>query len=457
MSSASAPASAGPATATSGAPRTEARRLGAVLALAALLGIVASLAAWALLVLIHQIQVGVYTGLPHDLGYASAPAWWPLPVLLVAGVLVALAIVALPGRGGHVPALGLATTPTMPVELPGVLLAALATVGLGLVLGPEAPLIALGGGLGILSARLVRRWGEPQLATLLGACGTFAALALIFESPLISAVLLIEATGVGGEQQRRVVVPGLLAAGVGSLVSIGMGSFTGLSTSDYALGALPLPTFPRPELVDFLWSILLALAVAVGTAVVVRSARRLAPAAAARPFAVLPAAALAVAGLAILFGQATDHGFSQVLFSGQDQLPGLVSGASTWSLGALALVLGCKGVAWSLCLASFRGGPTFPAMFLGAAGGVMASRLPGYALTPAVAVGMGAGVASMLRLPLSAAVLAILLTAEAGAGAMPLVIVGVVTAYLASVALDAVGSGARTALGRPAPAVTPSG
>ena len=37
------------------------------------------------------------------------------------------------------------------------MLAAVATIGLGLVLGPEAPLIALGGGLGILAIRLVRR------------------------------------------------------------------------------------------------------------------------------------------------------------------------------------------------------------------------------------------------------------------------------------------------------------
>ena len=34
--------------------------------------------------------------------------------------------------------------PTRPIDLPGVLLAAMATLGLGLVLGPEGPLIALG-------------------------------------------------------------------------------------------------------------------------------------------------------------------------------------------------------------------------------------------------------------------------------------------------------------------------
>jgi hypothetical protein len=67
----------------------------------------------------------------------------------------------------------------------------------------------------------------------------------------------------------------------------------------------------------------------------------------------------------------------------------------------------------------------------------MASHLPGYALTPAVAVGIGAGVAAVLRLPLSAVTLALLLTANAGLGAGPLVIVGVVAAYLTTLALSA--------------------
>ena len=47
----------------------------------------------------------------------------------------------------------------------------------------------------------------------------------------------------------------------------------------------------------------------------------------------------------------------------------------------------------------------------------MASHLAGFAITPAVAVGMGAAVVSVLGLPLSAVVLAELLTANTGAGA----------------------------------------
>jgi H+/Cl- antiporter ClcA len=119
-----------------------------------------------------------------------------------------------------------------------------------------------------------------------------------------------------------------------------------------------------------------------------------------------------------------------VLFSGQEALGPLVSDAGGWSLSALALLIGFKGIAWTISLGGFRGGPVFPALFLGAAAGLMAAQLPGFSITPAVAVGMGAATVSVLRLPLAALVLAVLLTSEAGPGAAPLVIVGVVVAYL---------------------------
>jgi len=418
-------------------PSMASRRFVVLLALAAVVGVIAALAAWGFLELVHQIQVGVFEDLPDALGYDTAPVWWPLPVAGLAGLIVAYAIVRLPGGGGHLPADGLSTGVTMPADLPGVMLAGLATIGFGLVLGPEGPLIALGGALGLLVMRFVRPDAPAELANLVAACGTFSALALIFGSPVIAAVILIEAAGLGGARQRLLVVPGLLAAGIGSLVSIGMGSFIGLSDRDYALGALPLPEFVRPDVVDFLWTAPLGVAVALVVFVVFAVARRTAKVVTPRPFLALPVAGPVVGGLAIAFAEATDKPQSEVLFSGQEALPGLLSGAATWSLGALALLIAFKGLAWAISLASFRGGPTFPAMLLGAAAGVMASHLPGFELTPAVAIGLGAGVASVLRLPLSAVVLALLLTAKSGDGVAPLVIVGVVAAYLTTVALSA--------------------
>lgn len=402
-----------------------------LLVLAAVVGLVASLAAWGFLELVHQVQVGVWDKLPDWVGYDDgAPLWWAVPVLAIAGAVVAVAIVRLPGEGGHVPAEGLKTGVTQPIELPGVLLAAVAGIGLGVVLGPEAPLIALGGGLGVFVIRRARKDAPEELTAVMAAAGTFAALAMIFESPLIASVVVIEAAGLGGPRLPVVLVPGMLAAGIGSLMLVGLGTWTGLNTEDIAIGILDLPNFTRPDVADVGWTILLAAATAVVAFVVIRLAREAHPRLMVRPFVFLPLAAIVVAGLAIAFAETTDKGVDQVLFSGQDAVGPLVSDASTWSLTALAPLIAFKGIAWSISLAAFRGGPVFPALFLGAAGGLMAAQLPGFSITPAVTVGMGAAVASVLRLPLSAVVLAVLLSSNSGPGAAPLVIVGVVVAYV---------------------------
>jgi H+/Cl- antiporter ClcA len=408
-----------------------------LLVMAAVVGLGVSLASWGFLELVHQIQVGTFTDLPRDLGYHDgAPMWFYLPVLAIAGVVAAFAIARLPGNGGHVPAEGLKTGTTEPAWLPGILLAAFASIGLGLVVGPEAPLIALGGGLGLFAIRSARGDAPQQVQTVIAATGSFAAMSMIFDSPLIAAVILIEAVGLGGPTLPLILLPGLLGSAIGSLISIGMGSWTGLSTSAYALGPLALPSFARPDASDFGWTLLVAPAIAVVGFVVMRSARELHPLLDRRPFLLLPAGGLAVAGLAILFHETSGKGVDQVLFSGQDQLAPLVTQAGAWSLSALALLIAFKSLAWTVSLAGFRGGPTFPALFLGAAAGLMASHLPGFSLTAAVGVGMSAGVVTVLRLPLSAVVLGVLLTSRAGMGASPLIVLGVVAAYLTSLALD---------------------
>jgi H+/Cl- antiporter ClcA len=407
----------------------------AVLVLAAIVGVIAAAAAFGFLELINRIQPWVYRDLPKGLGFDTVPEWWAVPVLAVAGLLTALAIVRLPGIGGHIPAHGLNPAPTQPIELPGVLLAAVAAIGLGVVLGPEAPLIAMGGALGFLVIRILRRDAPPEAQSLIAVAGTFSAVSFLFGSPLIAAVLLVEATGVGGRRLPLVLIPGLLAAGIGSLISIGMGSWTGVDTSDISIGVLSLPDYARPDFADFAWTIPLAVVITLLVFVILVIGRRVVPLASGRPFVVLPAVGIAVAALAIVFSQATDKGVHQVLFSGQEALTPLVANPGAWSTGALLLVIGCKALAYGLSLGSFRGGPVFPALFLGGAAGVLVADLPGFALTPAVAVGIGAATVAILRLPLSSVVLAFVLTSQSGPGAAPLIIVGVVVAYLVTLAL----------------------
>jgi hypothetical protein len=188
---------------------------------------------------------------------------------------------------------------------------------------------------------------------------------------------------------------------------------------------------------EFGWTIALAMVVAVVTAFVMRGglgtyrfvSRR-------QVLVLLPIIALVIGGLAIAFSQITGKGVDEVLFSGQDQLPGLVSNPGAWSLAALTWLIVFKGLAYGLSLGSYRGGPTFPALFLGAAGGIMASHLPGFPIQAAVAVGMAAATVAVLRLPLSAVLLATVLTEKAGPNLEPLIIVGVVVSYIITLQLS---------------------
>ena len=121
-----------------------------------------------------------------------------------------------------------------------------------------------------------------------------------------------------------------------------------------------------------------------------------------------------------------------MLFSGQSALGPLVTHAAGYTVGAIVLLVACKCLAYAVSLGSFRGGPVFPSMFVGAAGGIAMSHLPGLPEVAGVAMGIGAMCAVMLTLPLTSVLLATLLLASDGLAVMPLVIVAVVVAYVAS-------------------------
>jgi H+/Cl- antiporter ClcA len=407
-----------------------------VLVLAAVVGVVVSFVSWAFLEIVHYTQRWLFTDIPDHFGWDSIPSWWYLLVLGIAGLPAALAIARLPGSGGHVPAKGLQMGGAQPSFIPGVVLAAWASIGFGLVLGPEAPLIALGAGLAMFTVRLVRRNAQPQLVTVLAAAGSLAAISVIFGSPILSAVLVVEAAGLSGGTLAVILIPGLIAAGMGSVVFLGMSHWSGLSTTAYSLAPLELPHLTSVTWEEIGWALAMGLAGALIAFPIMGLGVRVSRLVPSKPFVLIPLAGLVVAALAILFEQTTDFGANQVLFSGQDALPGLVSGAGTWSVGALFMVILCKGLAWSVSLGSFRGGPTFPAIYLGAAGGIAASHLPGFSMSAGIAVGIGVMLVAVLKLPLSSIVIATAMTASAGLAVGPLIILGVVAAYLATLALQ---------------------
>lgn len=406
-----------------------------LLVTAAVLGVPLSAFAFGLLALSHELQTLLYTDLPTSLGFDGTPAWWPLPLLGVGALLVAWSIRYLPGHGGHEPTAGLAVSGPQPLAaMPGVFCAALGTLAFGAVLGPEAPLLAMGGG---LAAGVVRRLkpGLPDQAyAVLGATGSFAAVSSLLGSPLLGAFLLMEASGLGGPLLAPVLLPGLLASGIGALIFIGMDSWTGLGT--YSLTLPHVPQASTPTAAEFGWTLLIGVGAAlVGAAIrwlAIGLRKRVAP----RRATVTLLLGLSVAALAIAYAQGTGKPATQVLYSGQSAMGPLLTGAASYSAGALVLLAACKGLAYTASLSCFRGGPIFPAMFVGAAGGILMSHLPGLSLLAGFATGIGALGTAMLRLPLTSVLLATLLLGKQGLTEMPLVIVAVVVSYITTNALS---------------------
>jgi H+/Cl- antiporter ClcA len=410
------------------------RRYVGLLVIAAILGAPIAAAAYWFLKLTTLMQTWVYTDLPDGLGVGAAAAWWPVVPLLIAGIVVGLTIRYLPGTGGESPVDGFRPGGlARPATLPGIAIAALASIGLGAVVGPEGPLVALGGGLAYLAVWLAKRDVPAQAGAVVAATGSFAAISTLLGSPLAAAFLLMEASGLGGATATMVLVPGLLGAGIGALIFTGLDSLTGYGT--FSLAIPDLPAAGSPTIAEFGYAIAIGLAAPPLCVAIRFLALRLRPHAARHPVLLTPLAGLAVAALAIIYTQTSGKPVADVLFSGQDSLPRLVETSASYSIGALLLLVVCKGLAYSISMSSFRGGPTFPAMFIGAAGGIALSHLPGLALVPAIGIGIAAMTVSILRLPLTTVLLTTIFLGTDGFPVMPLVIVAAAVSYITTIRL----------------------
>jgi H+/Cl- antiporter ClcA len=413
---------------------SESREYVRTLVFAALLGVPVAFAAVLFQTLIHDVIHLVWDVIPDEFGW-SQPSWWYVVLVPgLAGLLVAAAV-RLPGHGGHSPLEGLGADPIPPIALSSILPAALATLGLGLVLGPEAPLIALGLGLGAVAVRVIRMEGTG--AQLLALAGAFAAIAALFGGPLIAAFLLFEVTAAGGkipaQQIGRALLPGFVAAGTGAIVFTGVAGWNGLHQANLAIPSLP--PYETLRVADLAWCLLIAVVVAV----LVVAIRHLAHGIAAqqvlgRPAGLLIVSGLAVGVLAVLFRATTDRPVDLVLFSGQSELPAVVAEGSA---GVLILLVAAKGLAYALSLgAGFRGGPVFPAIALGVAGAMVAANLlPGLDTTPAVAAGIAAGTTAVLRVPFTAVLLVSLLMGASAFDVAPIAVLAAAIAWVVATLL----------------------
>lgn len=225
-------------------------------------------------------------------------------------------------------------------------------------------------------------------------------------------------------------LPGLLGAGIGSLIFIGLGSLTGLGTTSLVIPNLPF--FSHPNLEEFGWAIVIGIASAIIGTAIKRLGHIVKGQVEKRTVIVVVACGLFISILAIVYSLLTGHNPNDVLFSGQSAMPYFISHPAVFSIGAIIVLLLAKSIAYGLSLGSFRGGPVFPSMFLGMAIGIALSHFSSLPEVPAIAMGIGAMAVTMLRLPFTSVLLATLLLFSAGLAVLPLVIVAVVVAFVVS-------------------------
>ena len=409
--------------ATAADPAGDIRPLRLVL-LGAAIGIPAALAAALFFALVHELQHRLWTDLPAALGY-EAPPWFLVVGLPVVGAaLVVLARAALPGDGGASPLRGLEGGPVPLVNAPGIVLAALGTLCFGAVLGPEMPVIALGS----VAGTTIAGWGRAgsRGSAVLAAAGSFSAISALFGGPLVAGMLLVESGLAAGSRLLRILLPGLVAAAIGYTIFVGIGSWGGIDEAPLRIG--DLPAYEGTSVVDLAAGLVIGVASAIAI-LAIRSGATLIQGRAGRfgmP-AMLLAGGLAVGILAVTAG-ALGADPQDVLFSGQASIPALVTGMST---SVLLVLLVAKGIGYAVSLGSgFRGGPIFPAIFMGVAIASLGVAIGGLSPTLAVATGAAAGMAAQTRLLFSPLLLAALLVGPTGADAMPAAVLAAVSAWV---------------------------
>jgi H+/Cl- antiporter ClcA len=230
-----------------------------LVALGALIGIPAALVGAGFLGFVHELEDWLWKVLPGEPG--QEPAYLVLGLPVAGALIVLLARRLLPGDGGHRPLEGLSAAPAPVSHAPGVALAAIGSLGFGAVLGPEAPVIALGSVAGVATARLARL--DERATTVLGTAGSFSAISALFGGPLVAGMLLVEGGLAMGARLLPVLLPGLVSAGIGYLIFIGLGDWSGLDAPGLVVG--DLPSYEGTHVLD----LLVGMAVGVVTAVLI--------------------------------------------------------------------------------------------------------------------------------------------------------------------------------------------
>jgi H+/Cl- antiporter ClcA len=396
----------------------------------ALIGIPAALVATVFLAVVHESEHWLWTTLPSNLGRSSPPWYLLLGLPMLGAGIVLLARRTLPGDGGHAPLGGISGAPTPLAYGPGVALAALGTLPFGAVLGPEAPLIALGSVTGLAVVYSVRLPEKEQ--AVLATAGSFAAIAALFGGPIPAGILLIEASIGLGAAAIPLLLPGLVSSAVGFLIFVGVGNWHGIHETTLSVSGLP--EYHGTHLLD----LVMGVGVGVLAALVIAAVHRFGEWIAGPGIKRLGMARTLIGGgfavgLVALIADGLGANSQDVLFSGQASLPALIAEGSA---GILLVLLASKAIGYAISLGSgFRGGPVFPAIFIGVAISSLTVTLFNVSPTLAVAVGTAAGMAAATRLLFASLIVATLLVGTSAVDTIPATVFAAAAAWLTATTL----------------------
>lgn len=343
---------------------------------AAIVGVVSALVLWVLDELAAVLEDGVWTTLPKAIGVDPSSGWWIFGVLSLTGLAVGLVVWLVPGHGGPDTATTELIAPPLRIGLlPSLLLVTVLALAGGVSLGPENPIIAINSGL--LVALFARLWPKipTNLVVMITASGTIGAL---FGTPVAAALVftgVVAALKTGGAVWDRLFLP-LVAAAAGSI------TMTLLAHPSFVI---PMPAYTNPTIVDVLSALVIGvIATLIGLVAVYAFpiAHRL--------FHSIGNPAIYITLGGVVLGVLGAIGGPITLFKGLAQMGELVTNRADYSVGQLAIIVAVKVVALVIAAAAgFRGGRIFPAVFIGAAIGVLANALiPSIPLPVAVASGV---------------------------------------------------------------------
>ncbi|HAM44037.1 MAG TPA: hypothetical protein DCM67_03300 [Propionibacteriaceae bacterium] len=318
-----------------------------------------------------------------------------------------------------------------PREVASVVLAAVAGLSFGAVLGPEAPLIAIGAAAG---AVVVRDSASPARKVMM-IVGGMAAVGAIFGNPVVTAILLLEMATVAGPKlsSMKVLVPSLVGLAASYALQVGVGPWVGLGESVLSLPGLP--AYPSVPLVDVAWAIPVSLVAAALAVLALRGGTLWRRWGQSRPTGLLLASGAVVGVVAVVVTAVTGVAPTLVVMSGQTAM---VDYLGLGSLGVALVVLSGKFVAYAVSLGGgFRGGQIFPAVAMATIVASTISIASGDAVSAGlIAAAIAAAVAAAMRLPFTAVLLGVVLTISAGGAVAVLAIIGAVVGLVGRLAAD---------------------